>query len=69
MMSARNIPEKDKPFILAFIGSAITVLNIAIIGIGAWYEKPEMVKSGMESLKFTFTLTAMAWAFYFKTGK
>lgn len=65
MSEIKQISEKDKPFVLALVGSAITVLNIVTIAIGAWTGKTIMVENGMEALKFTFTLTTVAWSFYF----
>jgi len=63
-MAIKQISEKDKPFILALVGSAITVATIVITAVGAWFGKPEMVKEGVDALKFTFPLTTMAWTYY-----
>jgi len=65
-MSVKQVSEKDKPFILALVSSAITVTTIVITAIGAYLGKQDMVKEGVEALKFTFPLTTMAWVFYFK---
>jgi len=64
-MSVKQVPEKDKPFVLALVGSAITVTTIIVTAIGAWFGKTEMVEKGMDTLKFTFPLTTMAWTYYF----
>ena len=65
-MAQAGVPEKDKPFILALISAGVTILNIGIMAYGALTGNQEMVTSAMESLKFTFPLTTMAWTFYFK---
>lgn len=64
-----SIPEKDKPFILALVSSAITVTCIAITAVGAWFGNTEMTERGVEMLKFLFPLTTMSWGFYFKGSK
>ncbi|MEM2260817.1 MAG: hypothetical protein QXK24_00050 [Ignisphaera sp.] len=63
---SKEIKETDKPFILAIVSSAITVLNILIAGLGAYLHNESMTSTGFELLKFTFPLTSMAWAFYFQ---
>lgn len=65
MVENKDLSEKDKPFILALVASAITILNIAIAAIGAFNHNTEMVTQGMETLKFTFPLTMAAWTYYF----
>ena len=62
-----EVTEKDKPFILALIASGITVLNIAFAAVGAFVGKADMVNTSVDLLKYTFTLTTTAWAFYFGT--
>ena len=65
-MSEKEVPEKDKPFILALVASAITILTIIVSAIGSFLGNQEMTNTGIELLKFTFPLTTMAWSFYFK---
>ncbi|RLI82223.1 MAG: hypothetical protein DRP01_10125 [Archaeoglobales archaeon] len=65
-MEEVQIPEKDKPFILAIISVGVTILNICVVAYGAVTGNQQMVDSGIEMLKFTFPLTTMAWTFYFK---
>jgi len=62
----KEIPESDKPFYLAIVSSVVTGLCIVIGAIGAVYKNVEMIDFATESLKFTFPLTMMSWAFYFK---
>ena len=66
MSEVKEIKEKDKPFVLALVSSGITILNIIIVGIGAYLNNTAMTSNGTEMLKFTFPLTTMAWTFYFK---
>jgi len=61
----RDVSEKDKPFFLAIIASAITIMNILIASIGAYLHNEELTNQGMETLKFTFPLTMAAWTYYF----
>jgi len=65
MSNNESIKEKDKPFILAIIASAITIIEIAIASFGAFTGNVIMKDTGIETLKFTFPLTTMAWTFYF----
>jgi len=61
-----SIPkDQDKPFILALIASAITVLNIVVAAVGAYVNNKDMMTESVETMKYTFTLTSMAWTFYF----
>jgi hypothetical protein len=64
MAENRDISEKDKPFILALIASAITIMNILIAAIGAYLHNEDLTTQGMETLKFTFPLTMAAWTYY-----
>ena len=66
-MSQESIPERDKPFFLAIISSAVTILTISIAAIGAFLSNETMIEVGLEALKFTLPLTTMAWTFYFKS--
>ena len=61
-----EVKESDKPFILALISSGITVLNIVLAAVGAYTGNSQMMNNSVESLKFTFPLTTMAWTFYLK---
>jgi len=60
------VPEKDKPFILALIASTITILNIVLAAVGAYTGNTIMMNNSVDTLKYTFTLTTMAWVFYLK---
>jgi len=60
-----EVQERDKPFILALVSSAITILNIAVAAYGALTGNTLMKDTGIEMLKYTGTLTTMAWTFYF----
>jgi hypothetical protein len=60
-----EVKETDKPFILALISSGITILNIVFIAVGALTNNKQMIDTCVETLKFTFPLTTMAWTFYF----
>jgi len=48
-VSQENIPERDKPFYLAIVSSAITVITIIIAAIGAFYGNESMVEVGKET--------------------
>ena len=65
-MSEEKIPEKDKPFVLALISAGITILTIVFAAVGAYTGNTTMVDNSIETLKFTFPLTMMAWTFYLK---
>lgn len=67
-MSGTEVPEKDKPFILALVSAGVTILNISLVALGALSRNQAMVDAGVEMLKFTFPLTTMAWTFYFKAS-
>jgi hypothetical protein len=60
-----EVKETDKPFVLALVSSGITVLNILLMAVGALTKNDQMVSTCVETLKFTFPLTTMAWTFYF----
>jgi hypothetical protein len=60
-----EINDRDKPFILALVASAITILNIALAAIGAYTDNQLMVTTSIDTLKFTFPLTMAAWVYYF----
>jgi len=66
-MSEKEIKEADKPFYLAIISSLITILCIILAGIGAALRNDTLANTAIEMLKYTFSLTTMAWAFYFKS--
>jgi hypothetical protein len=64
-----SISEKDKPFILALVASGITILSIVFAAVGALVGNKDMTTESIEVMKYTFTLTTTAWAFYFgKSG-
>lgn len=67
MSESKDISKKDQTFILSLVASGITVLGAVISAVGAYLGNPEMTNTGMEALKYTFTLTTMSWAFYFKS--
>ena len=65
-MSEERISEKDKPFVLALVSAGITILTIVFAAVGAYTGNTTMVDNSVETLKFTFPLTMMAWTFYLK---
>ena len=65
MSEIKDIPETDKPFILALVSSGITILNIVFAAIGAYNGNEAMMNESIDTLKYTFTLTTMAWSYYF----
>jgi hypothetical protein len=65
-MTEKVVSEKDKPFILALISSGITILTVVLSAVGAYTGNTQMMNNGIDSLKFTFPLTTMAWTFYLK---
>ena len=65
-MSEEKIPEKDKPFVLALVSAGITILTVVFAAVGAYTGNTTMMDNSVETLKFTFPLTMMAWTFYLK---
>lgn len=65
MAENKDLSEQDKPFILALVASAITVMNIILAAIGAYTANQLMVATSIDTLKFTFPLTMAAWVYYF----
>lgn len=65
-MSEKSVPEHDKPFYLAIVASAITVLTIIVAAVGAYLGNDALRSTGLEALKFTFPLTTAAWTYYFQ---
>ena len=65
MTENKDVSDKDKPFILALVASAITILNIAFAAAGALLHNELMVATSIDTLKFTFPLTMAAWVYYF----
>ena len=65
-MSEEKIPERDKPFVLALVSAGITILTIVFAVVGAYTGNTTMMDNSVETLKFTFPLTMMAWTFYLK---
>jgi len=61
-----QVNERDKPFILALVASGTALVNIIIAAYGAFTGNASMTDTGIECLKFTFPLTTMSWAYYFK---
>jgi len=59
------IKEADKPFILALIAAGLTVGEVAAFCYAAVCGLKDAVAAIFEMLKFTFSLTATAWGFYF----
>jgi len=66
MVEEKKIPEKDKPFLLALISSGLTFACLFVTCYGAFVGNDSLRETGMEALKYTFSLTTMAWTFYFK---
>jgi uncharacterized protein (DUF486 family) len=69
MSGTIEIKEKDKPFILALVASGITILNLVFAAVGAYIGNKDMMAESVDAMKYTFTLTASAWAFYFGKPK
>ena len=65
-MSEKRISERDKPFVLALVSAGITILTIVFATVGAYTGNTTIVDNSVETLKFTFPLTMMAWTFYLK---
>ena len=65
-MSKERISERDKPFVLALVSAGITILTIVFAVVGAYTGNTTMMDNSVETLKFTFPLTMMAWTFYLK---
>jgi hypothetical protein len=57
-----DVPEKDKPFILALIGSGMTILFGLLSAINVGVIDPVSAKAIFET---TLPLTASAWGYYF----
>ena len=57
-----ELDEKDKPFILALVGSAITILFGIFTAVSAPVLNPDMSKTVFE---MTLPLTSTAWGYYF----
>lgn len=56
------VTEQDKPFILALIGSGITIITGILASLKVSFVDPA---AAADIFKATLTLTAMAWAYYF----
>jgi hypothetical protein len=54
--------EKDKPFILALIGSGVTIVTGVLAAVKVSFVDPIQA---MDIFKSTLTLTVMAWTYYF----
>ena len=60
------VSEKDKPFILALIGSAITALTGLAAFLNMSWINPE---AAMKIFNSTLPLTSMAWGYYLAAKK
>lgn len=56
------VAERDKPFILALCGTAITAATGILASLRISFIDP---LAAADIFKATLTLTAMAWAYYF----
>lgn len=59
------IKEADKPFVLALIAAGLTIGEAVALCYAAIAGLKDAVAAIFDLLKFTFTLTATAWGFYF----
>ena len=59
-----KVPEQDKPFIIAMVSAAITVMTGFAAIIGAYLGNSAMAQEGEKIFTDTLPLTASAWAFY-----
>jgi len=66
---AEVVKEQDKPFILALIAAGLTVGEVAAFCYAAIVGLKDAAASILDMLKFTFTLTATAWGFYFANNR
>jgi len=66
---AEVVKEQDKPFILALIAAGLTVGEVVAFCYAAIVGLKDAAASILDMLKFTFTLTATAWGFYFANNK
>ncbi len=63
---ASEIPESDKPFILALVSAAITVLCIVLGIVASWFSGNAAVADwATKAFEGTLPLTVMAWSWYF----
>ena len=65
MVSEEVVKETDKPFILALIAAGLTVGEVVALCYTAFLGLKDAAATIFDALKFTFTLTATAWGFYF----
>lgn len=56
------VSEQDKPFILALIGSGITITTGILASLKVAFIDPA---AAADIFKATLTLTVMAWTYYF----
>ena len=66
---AEVVKEQDKPFILALIAAGLTVGEVVAFCYAAIVGLKDAAASILDMLKFTFTLTATAWGFYFANNR
>lgn len=64
-----SVQDKDKPFVLALVASGITIINIILAALGGFAHNDVVVTTSVDAMKYTFTLTASAWTFYFGQSK
>jgi hypothetical protein len=60
-----EIKETDKPFVLALIAAALTAGEVFAFCYAAILGLKDAASAIFDMLKFTFSLTATAWGFYF----
>lgn len=64
--STSEIAESDKPFILALVSAAITVLCIVLGIVASWFSGNAAVADwATKAFEGTLPLTVMAWSWYF----
>jgi hypothetical protein len=64
--TASEIPESDKPFILALVSAGITVLCIVLGIVASWFSGNAAVADwATKAFEGTLPLTVMAWSWYF----
>jgi len=66
-MSKDAVSEKDKPFVLALVGTGLFACEVGAAVVCAF--KGVTVQDLTDAIKFTGTLVAMAWTYYFASNK
>jgi hypothetical protein len=64
-MSSPKVNDRDKPFILALVSAGITLTNIVIAAAAGWVGNWTLMNQAIDTMKYTFTITGVAWTFYF----